>query len=207
VIPNSVFGLLVVAASLGPGYLFVRIAERRNPRPTRSSLLEIAELVSVGGSCAAISLLIALVVAQKTGRVDLRAISNGGTDYALTHPVPVFTLLIGVIAGSFALAAVGTLMFHRGVAATLRQHSVWHELLRRQDGLQPFATAELRDGRVVAGPVAYYTVEEAPPDCRELVLIKPIRARAGANQEYIDVPDDRVVLRASDIAALSVKYF
>lgn len=206
-IPNSVFGLLVIAASLGPGYLFVRIAERRNPRPARSSLLEIAELISVGGSCAAISLLVALVIAQKTGAVDLNALAKRGTDYALTHPLPVFTLLIGVLLGSYALAVVGTLVVHQGVPATLRQHSVWHELLRRQDGYQPFATAELRDGRVVAGPVAYYTVEEAPPDCRELVLIKPIRARAAPNAQFVEVLDDRVVLRASDISVLAVKYF
>jgi uncharacterized protein DUF6338 len=207
VIPDSALGLLVVAAGLGPGYLFVRIAERRNPRPARSALLEIAELVTVGGVCTAIALFVGLVVADKTDKVDLRALSRDGTDYALTHPTPVFTLLLGVLAGAFLLAAIGTFAFNRGTPATLRPHSAWHELLRRQAGVQPFATVELRDGRTVAGPVAFYTVEEAPPDSRELVLIKPIRARANPRSSFVDVPDDRVALRASDMTALSVKYF
>jgi Family of unknown function (DUF6338) len=207
VIPNSVFGLLVVAASLGPGYLFVRIAELRTPRPARSALLEVAELVAVGGSCSAVALLVALLVARWTGKIDLHAFSKGGTEYTLTHPVPVFTLLLGVLAGSYLLAAIATLVFHRKAPASLRAHSVWHELMRHQAAGRPFATVELRDGRVVAGPVAYYTVEQAPPDCRELALIRPIRARGDVSSAFVDVPDDRVVVRASDIVALSVKYF
>jgi len=161
----------------------------------------------VGGSCSAVALLVALLIARWTGRIDLHKLSKNGTEYTLTHPVPVFTLLLGVLAGSYLLAGVATLAFQRKARATLRPHSVWYELLRRQEAGRAFATVELRDGRVVAGPVAYYTVEEAPPDCRELVLMSPIRARGGPGAPFVDVADDRLVLRASDIAALSVKYY
>jgi hypothetical protein len=185
----------------------VLIAERRNPRPARSALLEVAELVTVGASCSVVALLIGLTIARRTGRVDLHALSKDGKEYALTHPTPVFILVIGVLAASYVLAALASIVIHRGLPATLRQHSVWHELLRQQATGRPFATVELRDGRTVAGTVAYYTVEEAPPDERELVLMRPIRARAGPNSGFVDVPDDRVVLRASDVASLSVQYF
>lgn len=205
-IPDTVFGLLVVAAGLGPGYLFVRLGELRNPRPSRSALLEFAELVTVGGSCTVVVLSVALPVTRKTGKVDLNALSKEGRDYTLAHPVPVFTLLISVLVGSYALAAIAALVVHRGAPATLRHHSVWHEVLRRQGALQPFATVELRDGRTVAGPVAFYTLQEAAPEHRELVLMRPIRARPDGHAEFVDVPDDRVVLRASDVSALSVTY-
>jgi hypothetical protein len=195
VIPNSVFGLLVVATSIGPGYLFVRIAERKTPRPARSTLLEIAELIAVGGSCSVLALLVSLLIARWTGKVDLRALGRDGTEYTLTHPVPVLTLLLGVLAGSYLLSGIATLtaylIVQRKSPATLRHYSVWHELLRRQEAGQPLVTVELRDGRTVAGPVAYYTLEEAPPDCRELVLIKRIRARPNRHSQFVDVPDDR----------------
>lgn len=101
-----------------------------------------------------------------------------------------------------------SLLVHRGQPRTLNHVSVWYELLsRRKDGQTPYATVELRDGRTVAGPVAFYTVQEAPPDCRELVLYDKISASPSPGAPFVDVSDDRVVLRASDMAALSVKYF
>ena len=206
-IPSTVFGLLVLTASLGPGYVFVRIAELRDPRPARSSLLEVAELVTVGGSCSAVTLMLGLILARWTGWVDLRGLGVGGTPYALAHPAPVFSFLLVVFAGSLLLAWRLALRLHRGSPATLRQHSVWHQLLQPQTEGKPFATVELRDGRSVAGPVAYYTVQEAAPDNRELVLIAPIKARRNARSSYEEVSDSRVVLRASDIVALAIQYF
>jgi hypothetical protein len=207
VIPNTVFGLLVLAASLGPGYVFVRVAERREPRPARSSLLEIAELVTVGGSCSAVTLMVGLIVAHWLGWVDLSRLGSGGTDYALTHPARVFSLALAVFAASLLASWRLSVVLHRGLPATLHQHSVWHQLMRRQEEGAAFATVELRDGRTVAGPVAYYTVQEASPEDRELVLIAPIRARRNDDADYEPVTDSRVVLRASDMVALSVKYF
>jgi hypothetical protein len=128
--------------------------------------------------------------------------------YVLQHPFPVFTLVIAVLAGSYVLAAVASWVAHRGYPATLRPHSVWHEALRIQDGgRRAFATVELHDGRVIAGPAAFYTTQAAPPDERELALERPIRARPDMQSPYADVPDERVVLRASDIVALSVQYY
>ena len=201
-------GLLVLAASLGPGYAYIRVAERRAPRPDRSALLEIAELVTVGGSCTAVVALFVLAGTQLTELVDLEALGRDRWEYTLEHPVRVLLLLLVVLGGSYLLAVLTALAVHRGQPASLRHHSVWHEALgRRRDGLVPFATVELRDGRMIAGPVAYYTIQEAPPDCRELVLTQKIVARSTAGTPFVRVPDDRVVLRASDISALSVTYF
>ena len=206
-IPDSVFGLLLLAASLGPGYMYVRIAERRNPRPNRSALLETAELITVGGSCSAVAFVVAAVLARWTDMVDLVALEQDAAVYTVAHPARVFLLLLVGLGGAYLLAWIAARAIYRGVPASLFHHSVWHELLRAQAGGRPYVTVELRDGRTVAGPVAYYTVQEAPPDSRELVLIKPIRARAASGMPYVPVVDDRIALRASDITALSVQYF
>ena len=206
-IPNTVFGLLALAASLGPGYAYIRIAERRNPRPARSALLELAELLAVGGSCTLVVLLAALPVAEETGRIDLPAFAADARHYTAEHPVPVLTVVIAILVASYGLAILAARISHRGVSASLRQHSVWHELLRDQEAGKAYVTAELRDGRSVAGPVAYYTVQDVPPESREVVLIRPIQAKASPASEFKAVEDDRVVLRGSDIAVISVKYF
>jgi hypothetical protein len=207
VIPNSAFALVVIATVLGPGYLFVRIAERRNPRPNRSALLEVTELVTVGGVCTAITATVALLVAHRMG-MNLVAFADHGTDYAVDHPASVAALVLSILAGSFILAALAAHLTHRNLPPSLRLHSAWHEVLRRRaNGVTSYATVELRDGRVVAGPVAFYTVEEAPPDCRDLVLLQPIKAAPRVGGEFVDVADHRLVLRGSDIAVLGVQYF
>lgn len=206
-IPNSVFGLVVIATILGPGYVFLRIAEQRNPRPDRSALLEVTELVTVGGVSTAISATLGLLVAHWLG-MNLHALAKHGTDYALTHLSSVAALLFAVLIGSFILAATSSLAVHRNLPSSIHLHSAWHEVLRRQKGgKSPYATVELRDGRVVAGPVAFYTVEEAPPECRDIVLLRPIRAAPKVGQDFVEVNDHRLVLRGSDIAALGIQYF
>ena len=204
--PNSVFALVVIAAILGPGYFFVRIAELRNPRPNRSALLEVTELVTVGGVCTALTLTAGLLIARWVG-MDLQALAKHGTNYSIAHPASVAGLALGVLLGSFILAGVGARFTYRNLAASIRLHSAWHEVLRKQKEMSPYATVELRDGRVVAGPVAFYTVEETPPDCRDLVLLRPIKAAPKVGGTFVDVADHRLVLRGSDIAALGVQYF
>jgi hypothetical protein len=140
--------------------------------------------------------------------MDLAALAKGGTDYTVSHPASVAGLTLSILAGSFLLAGIAAGVSHRHLPASLRLHSAWHEVLRpRTDGLTTYATVELRDGRVVAGPVAFYTVEETTPECRDLVLLQPIKAARTVGGTFEDVVDHRVVLRGSDIVALNVQYF
>jgi hypothetical protein len=206
VTPTSLFGLIVVAAVLGPGYAFLRIAERRNPRPDRSPLLEVTELVTVGGVCTAVAATVALVSARKLG-MDLASLARDGTTYSLGHSASIAALFLSVLAGSFALSILAARLSYRGLPPSIRLHSAWHEVLRRQHGMSPYATLELKDGRVVAGPVAFYTVEEAPPDCRDIVLLRPIQAATKVGAVFVEVDDHRLVIRGSDIVALGVQYF
>ena len=211
-IPDTVLGLLVIAASLGPGYLFVRLGELRNPRPSRSTLLELVELVATGGTFTILVLWAALAVDRYVRNiVDLDALAASRTDYVLAQPLRTTTLVVFVIAGAYLLAWLAALAVYRGMPPTQRSWQTWHEAFRIQEHggslCRAYATVELRDGRTVAGPVAFYTTQGAPSDERELALERPISAKASGTAEYVEVPDERVILRASDIAVVSVQYY
>ena len=206
-VPSTLLGLLVVAASIGPGYLFVRVAEKRNPRPERSAILELAELVSVGGLSSALALLVGLLVSERTGWVDLHALAKNGSRYVLEHPGHGLGFFLSVLGASYAGAGLSALLVNKGLPASLARHSAWHELLSSDGGTREvFATIELKDGRVVAGFVRFYTVEQAARDEREIVLGQPLSARTKGASTYVPVEDNLIALSAADIAALSVKY-
>jgi hypothetical protein len=67
VIPETLVGIIVFTAGVGPGYLFVQLAERYGPRRDRSQLEEAAELLVVGSAATAGSL---LFVSMKAGGVS-----------------------------------------------------------------------------------------------------------------------------------------
>lgn len=46
--PSSLTGLVLFAAFVLPGYVWMRVEETRRPRPNRSGLTEAADLVFIG---------------------------------------------------------------------------------------------------------------------------------------------------------------
>lgn len=212
-IPNTLLGLLVLAASIGPGYVFVRVAELRNPRPSRSALLELAELVSVGGAASAIGLFLVLIVLRFTEWVgaewvDVNALAREGTTYALEHPARGLLFLLAVIGTAYGLAYISAKWWYRDFPASLRNHSTWHELLDDENGSRRiYAFIELRDGRQVKGYVHYYTVEQAPAADREIVLGTPVQIKAKWQADWQPLAADVAAIGGQEIVALSVRYF
>jgi hypothetical protein len=47
-VPSTVIGLVLFAALVVPGYVWIRAVEKLRPRPGRSGLTEVADLVFVG---------------------------------------------------------------------------------------------------------------------------------------------------------------
>ena len=123
-IPNTLLGLLVFAASIGPGFIFVYVAEKRSPRPKRSAILEAAELVSVGGAASMISLIAALLLNNWVGWVDTDALTKDGARYVLGSPERGLLFLLAVLASSYLLTLAAAYIVYRGVPATLQHHSV-----------------------------------------------------------------------------------
>ncbi len=54
-IPDTVLGLLLFAASLGPGFLFMWELNRRAPRPDQTQLEQTAQMVLIGAFASLVS--------------------------------------------------------------------------------------------------------------------------------------------------------
>jgi hypothetical protein len=208
VIPNNLLGLLVFAASLGPGYVFIRVAERHRVRPGRTTLLEVAELVSVGAFASAVALLVGLFAADWTGWLDLEALSGDTGAYLRAHPERSLSFALAVLLASYAGTWIVAKALHRRIPASIRLHSMWDEALSDDNGgRNVYATIELRDQRSIFGFVSFFTVgDNLPPDQRELALAQPLKARSSGRSSWVALNDDRVIIRASDIVALGVQY-
>lgn len=202
-IPSTVLGLVVLAAALGPGYVFVRIEERRRPRPERSALLETAELVVIGGLASTMAFAAVAGVAAHTRWLDESALAKNHNHYLLSHVsrfavLLLITLLLSCLATFFGAIA----LFHR-YPATIKRYSAWDEVFPQQTGIINYATVGLDDGMAVAGDVVGHSVGDRPSDGRELILANP-EVRALGQQSFSPARDHFVVLRGDRIRTLSV---
>lgn len=99
-------GLILLLAGIGPGYVFVRVAERREPRIERSQLLEAAELLVVGAVLSTAAALVVLIITQATRALDLEALADNGVKYILREPIPNLTALLATLLLSYGAAYV-----------------------------------------------------------------------------------------------------
>jgi hypothetical protein len=203
VIPNTVLGLVVIAAALGPGYVFVRIEERRRPRPKRSGLLETAELVVIGGFFSTMAFAVVAAFSSHWGWLDQRKLAKDSTAYLLSH-VSRFAVivLIALILSYLATWMVAHIIFWRR-PASIELHSAWDQVLEPRRGIIHYATVGLDDGLAVAGDVVGHTVGDRPSDERELILANP-ELRAPGEHAFIRARDQLVVLRGDRMRTLSV---
>lgn len=193
-------------ASLGPGYVYVRVAERRVSRAERSPLLEAAELLVIGALTTTVVSMLVIWGARESHLVDMQAARRDGLEYLLLHPLRGFTTLTAIFALSCGLAGMAARFLHRKRLPTRRPGAVWSEVLGRDKATHDaIATIEFRDGRMLQGQVASYTLE-APAADRELALAAPMRQRAGKGRPMQDVADDYVVLSADDVLYVAVTF-
>jgi hypothetical protein len=211
-IPTTLLALVVFAASIGPGFVYYRVAEGRKPRHERTPLLEAAELILVGAVSSSIALLIVLSIGKRAYFIDSDALARRGSDYLLEEPQRTLVSALAVL----ALGALFAGLIARAANPTPRviePGSVWYRALNPQPGgLEPrthgtkaFVTAELRDRRVVSGWVYAFT-EEASPENTVLALHKPLFARSTAEQERREIGADLLVLRANEVMVIAVQY-
>jgi hypothetical protein len=204
VIPSSVLGLVVVAAALGPGYVFVRIEERRRPRPTRSTLLETAELLIIGGFASTMAFAAVAAVAAHTRWLDEEKLAKNSTKYLLSHASRFGVLLLVTLALSYAATWLVARAIFRHRPASIEHISAWDRAFepKSADALV-YITAGLDDGLAVAGDYAGHSVGDCPPDERELILANP-EVRASGAAIFVRARDHFVVLRGDRIRTLGV---
>jgi len=206
VIPNSLVGLLLFAASLGPGYVYIRVAERRTPRAERSQLLEAAELLVIGALVTTVVAMIVVFGAREIGLVDVATVRREGLDYLLLHPLRGFATLGAIFVASYAFGGLAALFVHWEKQSSQQPGTVWREVLgQRKKTHDAWATVELRDGRFLQGQVASYTLDvSAEP--RELALAAPLYQRRVGSTAVEEVSDDVLLLREEDVLYVAVDY-
>lgn len=119
-IPYTTLGLIVSLAALGPGYLYIRAAEVRSPRPERSGLVEAVELVVIGAFASTLSLIIVVLVAGWANAVNAHSLLVTPTLYFHHHAFAVVELLGLALIAAYLLAYVGARTVHRRQTASLR---------------------------------------------------------------------------------------
>jgi len=206
VIPGSLAGLILFAASLGPGYVYVRVAERRTPRTERSQLLEAAELLVIGALTTTVVAMLVLLGAREVGLVDVNAVRREGLAYLLLHPLRGCLTLGAIFALSYTVAGLAAYLAHRQEQPSQQPGTVWREVLgQKKRTHDAWATVELRDGRFLQGQVASYTLDTVS-EPRELALAAPIYQRRPSNAEVEDVRGDFLTLREEDAIYVAVEY-
>lgn len=75
-IPSSILGVALVAAALGPGYVYVRVARQKRPRGSQSQAAELVEMLVIGALLSITSAGIILSGGKATGFLDTAALAK-----------------------------------------------------------------------------------------------------------------------------------
>jgi hypothetical protein len=208
VIPDTLLGLLLFVGSIGPGYIWVLVAERRRPREQRSAILEAAELAFVGILTTGLSSLIVLAIADGWYQleIDTSELAQSGGAYLLEEPVRGIGTLMAIVVLSFGLAYAAARLLHRGPSPLKPGFAVWDEVFRLgHEETAVFATAELRDRRRFSGWV--YTWDAGAEDePRDLSLHAPISVKAPGAEPHELTGVHFLVLREPEIVWLSAEW-
>jgi hypothetical protein len=204
-VPESVVGLLLLFAALGPGFVWVRVAERRTAQPERSPLLETAQLVSVGGLCSLASAALALWVASEFNVIDVAAVQRQGATYALLHPLRAFVVLAAAAVAALLLAWAAARLAYSGDKPSLHPGTTWRQILGAEKDRAAVATLGLRSGRIIQGVVIAYEIRE-PTQPRDLAIGQPIVDVSPTTRETTPVAGGALLLSESEIGWMSIDY-
>jgi Family of unknown function (DUF6338) len=207
VIPETVLGLLLFVGSIGPGFVWVQVAERRRPQQERTAILEAAELSFVGLACTGLSAMAVLVVVNEWRGlgVDVDALATAGDTYLLTEPLRGLGTVLAILALSFGLAYGAARLRLPSEAPILPGFSVWDQVFAlAEKGRRAYAALELRDGRRFAGYVHVWDVGTSEEN-RDLALQAPIKAQfPGAPSLDLDETVHFMTFREDDIRWMTV---
>jgi hypothetical protein len=207
VIPGTALGLVLTVAALGPGYIYLRVAERRSERPERSGLLEAVELAVVGALASTTALLIVGALADWTHVADAHWLAAHPANYAGQHPLRLLWLVALTLGLAYLIAFAVAKVRHRTPDVIRPAGSAWTEAFKKDcpKGRVAVLTVELRDGRKVEGTLRAHT--PSVDYNRELYLTAPLRVQAGPASAPTGLGSTSfMVLRETDIIAVSGKY-
>lgn len=206
-VPSTFAGLVLFAASLGPGFVYIRTAERRRPRADRSSLAEAVEMVVFGAALSLGCTFIVLVAASATDLLAWDALVESPRQYVADHPFRVAAPIAAALGLSYLLAALLALAVHRSPAVshpgvTMWQQAFWLDKPEKGDTV---ATVVLRDGSEITGKVLGFTAQMA--EHRELLLQGPLARVPPEGGDPEEVRQDFFVLREDDALFITGHYW
>lgn len=207
-IPSTTLGVVFALAALGPGYVYLRVAEQRSARPARSGLLDAVELAVIGAFASTVALLVVLAVADCLLVLNIHALSRGPKTYLENHPLRLLWIVAVVLVAAYGIAYLAARVSHFRQARSIRpagtgwaQAFIWS---RPHASDVIVVTVELRDGRKITGPLIGHTIEAE--DNRELCLAAPLRVQPGPAAQTTTLDDRFMLLREADIVAISGRY-
>jgi hypothetical protein len=208
VIPDTALGVVFVVAAFGPGYLYLRVAEKRSARYEHSGLVEAVELAVVGAFTSTVALLAIAALANLLGIVNVHRFSAGPHAFFANHPLRVLWLLAVVVLCAYAIAYLAAHLVHWKQPATIQAGTAWTQAFdparRPENSVIVRATIELHDGRKIEGTLGGHTTEVS--DNRELLLRAPLRAQAGRDATPVTLTDTFAVLRETDVVVISGRF-
>jgi hypothetical protein len=184
VIPGNWIGLLLLLAALAPGYVFTRVAERRFPRPERSQLWELAELLVIGAACTTIAGLVFVGINEVAHGVviDASTWTRDGNAYLRSRPDLVARSIALVLLVACGVAAASAWVANYGRPST----AVFSNTVRggtfepaRRKAKRGWVAVHLKNGDVVEGYLLAFPTGES--DTQDIALQKPIGLTPVAN--------------------------
>lgn len=205
--PGSILSVAFLIAAIAPGYLYLRVAERRRSRPTRSALVEMTELAIVGVVSTTISAGLVFLLAARWSwppLVRLDRWASGGSLYLREEAHRSALTAAAVLLGSFVLAAVLGWFTHRALPKSIDPGgNVWSLVLRGPGDVDVFAGIQLRDGSAIEGYVLAFPEQPGPTD--GIALQAPILINEGTRRE-VQRGIDAALVRFEDIASVGTRY-
>ena len=214
--PSTLVGLVVFAASVGPGWAFIRIAEKWTPRRERTPLQEAAELVVVGATATAISVLLVLVLAQSHGWLASSTLLKEQTGYIAKEPLHSLVALMTVLGISYGGATFVAFVLYTPHRVPKKERSrihpndtVWYGAFSRDlpKKRAVWLDVDTVDGWKFAGILRSFPSDET--ERREISLRRPTSG-------YIKMVDpegkeaflnsDSLILSDAQIRAIYVRY-
>lgn len=215
--PETFLGLVLFAASVGPGYVFLRIMEKWEPRRDRTLLYEAAELIVVGAVASALAGLIVLLVGEAIGAIDSEQLVAERFTYVVREPGTCLLALLAFLLLSYGSTALIAhwLYTPSGVKPEDRKRlhpndTVWYGAFSRDlpKGHGALARVVMRDGRVIHGALRHFSTDG--PDASGIVLAPPlggtIKIENSVTGTRLRVTSDRLILSEADIRDVFVNY-
>jgi hypothetical protein len=215
VLPQSLAGLLLLAASICPGYWWIRVLEERKARRDRSQLLEAAELLSIGGLFSSLAFLIALVIVDRTHLIDSAALIRNAHRYTEHHAIRVALALLMTLVGANVTAWLVAKRVYRGHSQIVHESALHLAVSQSPTDSRALVTAVLNDGTAITGWFNACTAEPSSPEKQELVLARledapdtdgDLKIRLPRDRHFQPLKDHCVVLNGAQVASTYVRF-